>query len=212
LPAIPNLPKSRSYFGLAENIPLYLCSQLNLKYLPQHDRLLAQIARQIPQAQFIFIRRASQELTERLLQRLQRTFADFGLDALQYCVVLPPLSRIDYLHLNRCVTVFLDTLLWSGGNTTFDALACGLPVVTSPGPWMRSRQSYGMLQQLGVTETIAQDEDEYVAIAVRLAQDPQWRQELHTRLLANQRNLFGDQSGVQALEQLYLLLGRRFAE
>jgi predicted O-linked N-acetylglucosamine transferase (SPINDLY family) len=77
---------------------------------------------------------------------------------------------------------------------------------------MRSRQSYGMLQQLGVTETIAQDEDEYVAIAVRLAEDPQWRQEVHSRLLANQGNLFGDKSGVQALEQLYLRLGRRFAD
>ena len=62
----------------------------------------------------------------------------------------------------------LDTLHWSGGNTSLDALACGLPIVTLPGPFMRGRQSAGMLSLLGVPELIARDRADYVAIATRL--------------------------------------------
>ena len=69
----------------------------------------------------------------------------------------------------------LDTLAWSCGNTTIDALAAGLPVVTLPGPFMRARQSAVMLSIAGVPELIARDADDYVAIAVRLATDADWR-------------------------------------
>ena len=69
--------------------------------------------------------------------------------------VLPQLPHPDYLRVNRVCDAMLDTLHWSGGNTSLDALACGLPVVTLPGALMRGRQSAGMLRVLGVTELIA---------------------------------------------------------
>jgi predicted O-linked N-acetylglucosamine transferase (SPINDLY family) len=61
--------------------------------------------------------------------------------------------------------VFLDTLSFSGGHTTFDAVACNLPIVTCAGEFMRGRQSCGILKMLGVTNTIAQNEAEYIEIA-----------------------------------------------
>jgi len=35
-----------------------------------------------------------------------------------------------------------------------------------------------MLKMIGMTQTIASDEAEYIDIAVRLALDPAWRQEI----------------------------------
>jgi hypothetical protein len=69
----------------------------------------------------------------------------------------------------------IDTLHWSGGNSSLDALACSLPVVTLPGAFMRGRQSAGMLSLLGVPELIAADHAGYLAIAARLAGDESWR-------------------------------------
>ena len=51
--------------------------------------------------------------------------------------------------INAVCDAMLDTLRWSGGNTSLDALAAGLPIVTLPGRFMRGRQSAGMLAHNG---------------------------------------------------------------
>jgi predicted O-linked N-acetylglucosamine transferase (SPINDLY family) len=82
--------------------------------------------------------------------------------------------------LNLLCDVYLDSFGFSGGNTTLDAIACNLPIVTCPGEFMRGRLSYAMLTRLGLSETIAQDEAEYIDIAVRLGLEPVWRDRLYS--------------------------------
>ena len=88
---------------------------------------------------------------------MNRSFAAVGLRAEEHCVWLPEMDALDYWNLHRLGDVSMDTLGWSGGVSTFEAVACGLPVVTVPGPLMRARHSSAILTQLGVTETIARD-------------------------------------------------------
>jgi len=92
--------------------------------------------------------------------------------------VLPSLTRSAYLEANRLCEVMLDTTRWSGGNTSLDALAAGLPIVSRWGRFMRGRQSAGMLSRLELAELIARDEQEYVNIALRLGCDKPWRDEV----------------------------------
>ena len=47
----------------------------------------------------------------------------------------------------------------------------GVPVVTCPGETFASRHSLSHLSNVGLTETIAHDLDEYVELAVSLAGD-----------------------------------------
>src|SRR6185369_581127 len=147
------------------------------KYLPQHDDVFARIAKRLPAAQFIFLT-PRDAIGKIFLERLDRAFAAEGLKASDHCIVHPALLPHDYLNLNVVSDVFLDSLEWSGGVTALEAIACGLPIVTLPGPYMRGRHSYGILTQLGVTETIARDKAEYVEIAARLGQDKKWRDEV----------------------------------
>ena len=46
----------------------------------------------------------------------------------------------------RVGDVYLDSPRWSGGNTTLEAMAVGLPIVTLPGPLMRGRHTAGILR------------------------------------------------------------------
>ena len=93
----------------------------------------------------------------------------------------------------------LDTLFWSGGNTSLDALASGLPVVTLPGPFMRARQTAGMLRLMGCDDMIARDADHYVELATVLAQ-PDRRADASARILAAADRLFDRLEPIRALE------------
>jgi predicted O-linked N-acetylglucosamine transferase (SPINDLY family) len=137
------------------------------------------------------------------MQRLKATLDSSGIAIRERTRVLPQVGHDDYLRINMLCDAMIDTLHWSGGNSSLDALACGLPVVTLPGPFMRGRQSAGMLSLLGVPELIAADRADYLAIAARLAGDEPWRHELASRIVAAQSRLF-DVSG--AIARLQLLL------
>ncbi len=68
---------------------------------------------------------------------------------------------------------------------------------------MRGRHTYGILKMMGVTETIAQDEAEYVEIAVRLGLDADWRQEIVRKIYERHSQLYDDRTCVTALESFY---------
>ncbi len=212
-PVIPTilLNKNRQDFRLREDSVVYLCSQSVFKYLPEQDALFAEIARQVETCQFVFVRhnnaRAEMVVSD-FLRRLDHAFGAVGLKASEHCVILPEQNAFDYWNLNCVSDVFLDTLGWSGCNTTFEAIACHLPVVSLPGRLMRGRHSYAILTQLGVTDTIARDNTDYVDLAVRLGLDRQWRQAVIDQMVAGYPNLYSDTRSVRALENFYLRMAK----
>jgi predicted O-linked N-acetylglucosamine transferase (SPINDLY family) len=203
-PVIPRplLKKLRSHFGLREGRAVCWCGQSNYKYLPQHDDLFARIAKRLPCVEFAFVvSRAC--VGEHLRRRLQRAFAVEGIRAEDHCVLIPFLHTIDYWNLYLVSDFFLDSLEFCGGTTTLEAIASELPVVTLPGRFMRGRQSYGILRQLDVTETIARDKEDYVDIAVRLGSDKEWRAQIREKMRANHARLYSDTTCVHALEDFF---------
>jgi predicted O-linked N-acetylglucosamine transferase (SPINDLY family) len=69
------------------------------------------------------------------------------------------------------VDMVLDTLPFGGVNGTLEALDMGVPVVTLRGERHGERTGFSILTNLGVTATIASNEQEYIDIAKRLAND-----------------------------------------
>ena len=60
-----------------------------------------------------------------------------------------------------------------------------------------------ILQMMGVTETIAETIDDYVAIAVRLAQDGEWRMALHRKIAVDKHRTYRDQECIAALNEFF---------
>ncbi len=208
-PQLPEPNKTRADFGFREDRTVYLSCQLLFKYLPQHDYLFTEIVKRVPNAQLVFVLRSTTTngtnptLERQFKQRLQKAFDQAGLRMEHYCIFLPGQDLSGYASLLSCTDVFLDTLDFSGGHTTLEAIAYSLPVVCCPGELMRGRQSYAALTLLGVTDTIAQNEAEYIEIAVKLGQDPAWRRVIAQRMGASQSRLFEDKTCVAGLEQFY---------
>jgi predicted O-linked N-acetylglucosamine transferase (SPINDLY family) len=196
-PQIPPVSKTRADYQLPEDAILYLCCQAPFKYLPQYDFILTEIAKRLPQAKFIFLR------GDLIRQRLQNAFAAAGLKIEDYCLFLNIPERLDYLMINLLSDVYLDTFTWSGGNTSLEAIACGLPIVTCPGEFMRGRHTDSFLKMIGITDTIAKNEAEYMDIAVRLGLDRNWRNSIAERMRQNSDRLFDDRVCVAGLEVFY---------
>ena len=202
--SFPKNDKKRSDFQLRDNSIIYLSSQALFKYLPQHDYLFPSIAKQNKLAQFVFFDSfLGSVITNSFKKRIDKAFKEFNLNSEDYCVFLGKLPLQDYLKFNELADIFLDSFGWSGGFSTKDAIACSLPIVTCPGKMMRARQSYGMLHMIGVTETIAKTEAEYIEIAVRLGWDDEWRQAVREKMTANKHRLFNDRECIKGLEGFF---------
>jgi len=167
-----------------------------------------QIAKLAPSCQFAFIRHEGR-VGELFHDRLEQAFAACGLAARDHCVLLPRLSLSQYVAAMGLCDVFLDSIGWSGGNSTLESLAQNLPIVTTPGPLMRGRHSSAILQMMGITETIADTIDSYVAIAARLANDPEHRTAVSQKIAANKHRVYRDRTCIAALEDFLDAVARR---
>lgn len=189
-------------FGLPADRPLLLCPQSLWKIHPDNDALFAEILATNPAALLVLFQGRHPAVEEQFIRRLGRALGEHGVSVRERIRVLPQVDHDDYLRVNLVCDAMLDTLHWSGGNTSLDALACCLPIVTLPGAFMRGRQSAGMLKLLGVPGLIARDRADYLAIAARLIADVAWRRELSERIRAGQGRLFDVPDAIASLEAL----------
>jgi protein O-GlcNAc transferase len=194
----PNLFRRR------KDAVVYHCCQSLYKYLPQYDGIFARIAREIGNCHFLFSSHPQSDwITEQFRTRIRHAFAGFNLSAEDFVVFLPFLDLKSYNSVYDLADVFLDPIGWSGCNSALEAISCNLPVVTMPGELMRSRDSSAVLTMMGVKETIASTLDEYVALAVKLGKDPEWRLEVTGRIAARRHHVYHDKTCIKALEDFF---------
>lgn len=93
-----------------------------------------------------------------------------------------PSFHADLLKEYADIDIALDPFPFTGGLTSCEALWMGVPVITWPQSRVVSRQTYALLSQIGLPELAARDADDYVHIAVELANDRERLAELRNSL------------------------------
>jgi predicted O-linked N-acetylglucosamine transferase (SPINDLY family) len=197
---LPHVYVNRETFGLRPNAILYLCCQSLFKYLPQYDEVYPKIAQEMSDCQFIFISNKSNFVTEQFRSRIKLTFNKYGLDAEDYVIFLPFLEPAQYHAINRLSDIYLDSIGWSGCNSTFEAISHNLPIVTLLSELMRGRHSFAILSMMGMKDTVARSLDEYVEIAVRLGLNSGWRNQISNNIEMNKHRVYRDETCITALE------------
>jgi protein O-GlcNAc transferase len=140
-------------------------------------------------------------VTDMFRRRLNEAFAAFGLKSADHCVFLPRLDQARFVAAIGQCDVFLDSIGWSGNNSTSESLAHALPVVTMRGAMMRGRHTAAILQRMEVTETITETVNDYVSVAVRLGREASWRQAIRHRIAQNKHRVYRDLACISALEE-----------
>jgi predicted O-linked N-acetylglucosamine transferase (SPINDLY family) len=87
-----------------------------------------------------------------------------------------------YFGLYQSIDIALDTYPYGGGTTTCDALWMGVPVVSLAGKTAVSRAGLSILSNIGLPELVASTSEQYVSVAVELANDLRRLQESRSTL------------------------------
>jgi protein O-GlcNAc transferase len=137
-----------------------------LKVSPTARRLWADILRRLSGSRLVILGISEGKARDALVADLVGRGGDRN-----RVTVLPYVSLQDYFNWLNSVDVALDTMPYSGGTTTCDALWMGVPVVTAPGTRPSSRSTASILATAGLPEWIASSHEDYVRLAVEYARD-----------------------------------------
>ena len=201
-PKITEPPRSRKFFGLSDDAHVYVCLQTLYKLHPEFDRVLAAILRRDAQGQLVLIEGRTANWTRLLKARFEREMPDVS----RRIHWLPALPNQDFLQLMALADVSLDPLYFGGGNTSYEALAMGTPVVTLPGKYLRSRITRALYARMGLFKAaqgqssaaalsmVASSLEAYVASAIALSDDSASRVECRQWIASNSSCLFENSS------------------
>ena len=104
-------------------------------------------------------------------QRYIDMFSKHGIDKTRIELVpWTQSTREHYLLYNR-IDIALDTFPYNGTTTTCEALWMGVPVITASGNRHASRVGCSLLSNTGMHNLIALTEDDFVDIALSMAND-----------------------------------------
>ena len=117
------------------------------------------------------------KLRDKLITRMR----DAGLDISRVDLVAQSTADLYFAAYSE-VDIILDTFPFTGGTTTAQALWMGVPTMTRMGNTMLSLQGVSMLKCVGLTDWIAQGDDDYIRIACHFANDPQHLAQLRGEL------------------------------
>jgi len=194
-----------SVWGIRPEDRVLLCAGSPFKYSPHADALLVAIARRCQPCKLIFFR-SPEPLAALLERRLRQAFDAAGL-MFDDCVrFVPWLTQTEFFGLLHRADVYLDSVGFSGFNTTMQAVECGIPIVAWEGRFMRGRFASGILRQAGLDQWVADTSEGYVGLVAHLSEDRQLRNDVRDLITTRRARLIDDRAVVSSLAERLLAL------
>ena len=200
--AAPQPGKRRADFGLRPEQHLYVCAQQLGKFHPDFDPLLADILRRDAQGVIVVTEDRYGYNAARLRQRLATTIPDVA----PRVVFVKFQPTADYLSLLAAADVLLDPLHFGGVNSTYDGLSLDQPIVTLPSQFQRGRYTLGCYKKMGISRCIASTAEQYVELALALANDADLRADVVAEIRETSPRLFEDLDAVREHERILTAL------
>ncbi len=118
----------------------------------------------------------------------------------------------DHLARHSLADLFLDTFPYNAHTTALDALKTGLPILTRIGESFPSRVAASLLNAIDLPELITSSQEEYEALAIELAKNPEKLNALKAKLAANRLTtpLFDTPLFTKNLEKAYTQMYERY--
>jgi len=193
-PAQSATGKTRGDYGLPDDRTLYLCPHSLFKLHPDFQIALREILQRDAKALIVFMGYGNKGLVNFVKHQL----AERG--APDRTIFLGQVSLAAFTDVLGLCDVLLDSFHFGGGNTTAEAIATGIPIVTLPGKFMRGRFTYAWLRQLGLEDGIAHSPEHYIDVAVRIGADVEYRSAIRRATRERSVRIYEDKECLRAFE------------
>lgn len=121
-------------------------------------------------------------------------------------------SNEDHLARHRLADLFLDTFCYNAHATANDALWAGVPILTCSGSAFANRVAGSLLNSIGLPEMITYSLDEYEALALKLARQPDFLAAIKQKLAQHREvfPLFNTKRFTRHIEAAYQTMWERY--
>jgi len=206
-PEKPQSDFTRNQFGLPDTGSLYLCPQALFKFHPEFDGVIKDLLQRDEDGFLVLIDDGQGGSWRELITvRFNNVFPEL----IDRVIFIPKMPMEKFLGLLILADAILDIPTFSGGNTTLEAFAMEAPIVTWPGEFMRSRVTAGCYWQMGLNDLVASNADDYVSLALKLANDHEFKNRMRRALNSNVHKLFERVEVVREMEALFTLAYNAF--
>ena len=170
---------TRQELGLPREGFVFCCFNNNYKILPATFNAWMQILKMVD-GSVLWLLKDNPWVSE----NLKKEAAKQGIDATRL-VFAERMSLPEHLARHRHADLFIDTLPCNAHTTASDALWTGLPVLTLMGESFASRVAASLLNAIGLSELITTSQEEYIALAVKLADNSHKLADIKQKLKQN---------------------------
>lgn len=203
---IPTETPSRSQYGLPEQGLVFCAFSHDYKISPIMFAIWMRLLKRNPGSVLWLMSRS--ELSQRNLWAAANAH---GVESsrLVFATRVPRVE--DHLARYRLADFFLDTFPYNAHTTAADALMAGVPVVTCMGNGFHARVAGSLVHAAGVPELATHSLEDYEALALALAAQPDRVARLKTRLRDTRvvSPLFDTANFTRNLESIYIAMWRK---
>jgi protein O-GlcNAc transferase len=192
--AEPTTVWTRGALGLPDEAVVFVTAANYFKVIPEMQEAWARLLAAVPGSCLLIHpfnpNWSSTYPIARFTAELEGALARHGVEASRLVISSNRFpSRADVKALLSVGDVYLDTFPFGGVNSLVDPLELGMPVAVWEGRTFRSRMGGALLRSLGLEELIAESEENYHALAVRLGTDRDLRVNLGERIRATMETM-----------------------
>lgn len=195
----PENTQTRTELGLPENGFVFCSFNANYKISPREFDIWMRLLKKVD-GSVLWLFEGSQDA----MINLRKEAGARGVDPARL-VFAGFLPEAEHLARHKHADLFLDTFNVNAHTTASDALWTGLPLVTLPGKQFAARVAASVLKAANLPELIAKSEQEYEAIALDLALNPEKTAAMKAKVKENVKAcpLFDTKSYTRDLERGY---------
>jgi protein O-GlcNAc transferase len=196
---------SRSDCGLPEHGVVFSSFNQSYKITPAVFELWCRLLQEVPDS-VLWLLHSSKTATANLRHAAER----HGV-ASERLVFAGARPQTEHLGRLQNADIILDTLPVNAHTTASDALWAGVPVVTRPGEPFVSRVAASIVTNIGLSELVARDDEDYLRLAKELAQKPEYLADVKRRIRESSKTspLFDSTRYTRNLEALYRVMWKR---
>jgi protein O-GlcNAc transferase len=193
--------KTREELGFTSKDNLYVCLQTFYKLNPEFEKCLARILELDPYGIILL-----SNTFPYCKSHLERIRTIMGLEKIKRLKWYGSLEKDEFLNIVSISDVCLDPFPFGGCNTSYDAFAYNIPVITFPseflhgqftnGLYKKMAREYDSIDMIDMTECCVSSADEYAQLASRIGLNEKLRHKISRNIEMNKHFIFQEQESI----------------